>query len=114
MVRIVSVSLLLLAPLLMTPLLITGPAAAQAGHGPGFVASFATPTPATGKIARWEDGVCPRTVGQRPPSPDRDPAGEGPCGFCRRAVNESPDCTPNIEIVFTASLPSVLDNVREA
>jgi len=51
-----------------------------------FVASFATPTPRTGKIARWEDGVCPRTVGQRPALAGIvDPAGEGPCGFCRRA-----------------------------
>src|SRR5947207_4257650 len=108
MVRTFTGSALILAPLLMT-----GPAAA---HAPdtvqAFVASFATPTPRTGKIARWEDGVCPRTVGQRPALAGivtqrvKDLA-----AFAGAPVNESPDCTPNIEIVFTASPQALLDNV---
>jgi len=31
-----------------------------------FVKSFVVPTRMTGKIARWEDGICPLTVGQPP------------------------------------------------
>ena len=31
-----------------------------------FVKSLAAPAPLSGKITRWEDGVCPITVGLRP------------------------------------------------
>jgi hypothetical protein len=31
-----------------------------------FVESFAAPTRMTGKLARWEDGVCPVAVGLKP------------------------------------------------
>jgi hypothetical protein len=78
-----------------------------------FVESFATPTRMAGKIARWEDGVCPRAVGQRPAIANivtqrvKDLA-----AFAGAPVNDSPTCTPNIEIIFTAAPQALLDNVR--
>jgi hypothetical protein len=111
MVRIFTVSAVLMA-------IWAQPAAAQNVPGTqeaiqNFVASFATPTRMTGKIARWEDGVCPRTVGQRPAIAQivtqrvKDLA-----AFAGAPVNDSPSCTPNIEIVFTASPQALLDDVR--
>ncbi|HKB95950.1 MAG TPA: hypothetical protein VKB94_03815 [Rhizomicrobium sp.] len=79
-----------------------------------FVKSFATPTRMTGKIARWENGVCPLTVGQ---SPDvtkfvtqwvKDVA-----AVVGAPVNANQSCTPNIEIVFTTTPQALLDNIRE-
>ena len=65
--RIFTVSAVLVALAAWMP-----PAAAQSLPGSksgviqSFVASFATPTRTTGKIARWEDGICPLAVGQQP------------------------------------------------
>ena len=78
-----------------------------------FVDSFATPTRMTGKVARWEDGICPRMVGQRPALANivtqrvRDLA-----AFVGAPVNGSPSCTANIEIVFTSAPQDLLKNVR--
>jgi len=109
MIRIVSVSLLLAAPLLAAM-----PVAAQAPAVQAFVASFATPTPRTGKIARWEDGVCPRTTGQQPAvAAIVNQRVKDLAAFAGAPVNDSPGCAPNIEIVFTASPQALLDNVRE-
>ena len=78
-----------------------------------FVTAFATPTRMTGKIARWEDGVCPVTVGQPPAIANivtqrvKDLA-----RFVGAPVNQSQSCTPNIEIVFTRSPQELLNNVR--
>jgi hypothetical protein len=69
----------------------------------GFVQSFAAPTRLIGKIARWEDGICPITVGI-------------PAGFAKfvtqrvkdvaakvgAPVDGSNSCEHNIAIVFTA------------
>jgi len=79
-----------------------------------FVESFVTPTRLTGKVARWEDGVCPRTVGQPPAIAGvvsqrvKDLA-----AFVGAPVNPSPSCTPNIEIVFTATPQELLDSIRK-
>ena len=79
-----------------------------------FVASFATPTRMTGKIARWEDGVCPLTVGQQPAVTKfvtqrvKDVA-----AMVGAPVNATPSCTPNIEIVFTKIPQALLDNIRK-
>ena len=79
-----------------------------------FVDGFATPTRMTGKVARWEDGICPRTVGQRPAIASivnqriRDLA-----AFVGAPVHESQSCTPNIEIIFTATPQDLLKHVRE-
>ena len=78
-----------------------------------FVASFAVPTRMTGKVARWEDGVCPVTVGQRPAIASivtqrvKDLA-----AFAGAPVNPSQTCKPNIEIVFTSTPQELLNNVR--
>ena len=78
-----------------------------------FVKSFATPTQLTGKIARWENGVCPLTVGQ---SPD---VAEFVTRWVKHVaavvgapVNDMQSCTPNIEIIFTTTPQALLDNVR--
>ena len=80
----------------------------------GFAKAFAKPTRLTGKIARWETGICPLAVGQ----------GAALTGFVTariRAiavaagapVNGSKTCTPNIEIVFTSAPQDLLDNIRK-
>ena len=79
-----------------------------------FVASFATPTRLTDKIARWENGVCPLTMGQPPAIVEiihqrvRDLA-----ALVGVPVNNKPSCKPNIEIVFTTTPQELLDHVRE-
>jgi hypothetical protein len=79
-----------------------------------FVKSFATPTQLTGKIARWENGICPLTVGQQPDFTKfvtgrvKDVA-----AMVGAPVNPAPSCTPNIEIVFTTIPQELLDNVRK-
>jgi len=79
-----------------------------------FVKSFIAPTRLTGKIARWESGICPRTVGQQPARAQyvtqrlKDIA-----ATVEAPVNDKEGCTPNIEIVFTTTPQELLDNVRE-
>lgn len=79
-----------------------------------FVAAFATPTHMTGKIARWESGICPLTVGQQP----------AVTKFVTQRIKEvaalvgvpvdaSPSCAPNIDIVFTKIPQELLDNIRK-
>jgi hypothetical protein len=78
-----------------------------------FVEAFATPTRRTGKIARWESGVCPVAVGLKPvfikfiSQRVRDVATQ-----VGAPVNADAACKPNIEIVFTADPQGLLDNVR--
>jgi hypothetical protein len=77
-----------------------------------FVESFAAPTQLIGKIARWEDGVCPLTVGLRPEFTKfvtkrvRDVA-----ALAGTPVNATASCTPNIEIVFTTTPQRLLDGI---
>jgi hypothetical protein len=79
-----------------------------------FVESFAAPTRLTGKLARWEDGVCPVTVGLKPAFTKfisqrvKDVAGQ-----VDAPVNANASCKPNIEIVFTTAPQGLLDNVRK-
>ncbi len=79
-----------------------------------FVQSFAAPARMTGKLARWEDGVCPVTVGLAPKF----------TAFVTQhvkeiatkigaPVNARDRCKPNIEIVFTTAPQKLLDNVRK-
>lgn len=78
-----------------------------------FVQDFAAPARMTGKLARWEDGVCPVTVGLKSAyaqfiSQDvRKLAGE-----VGAPVDAAKDCKPNIEIVFTTKPQALLDNIR--
>src|SRR5690242_11684469 len=63
-----------------------------------FVKSLAAPAPLSGKITRWEDGVCPITVGLRPAATkfvsDRLRAVARDVG----APVGRDGCTPNVEI----------------
>jgi hypothetical protein len=79
-----------------------------------FVQSFAAPTRLTGKIARWEDKICPTTVGLRPAATRfvtqrvREIAAK-----VGAPVNENDRCRPNIAIVFTTTPQALLDNIRK-
>jgi len=79
-----------------------------------FVASFATATRMTGKLAHWEDGVCPITAGLGPlenrfvTQRVRDIAGKAGA-----PVNDQKSCRPNITIDFTTMPQAALDTVRK-
>jgi hypothetical protein len=79
-----------------------------------FVETFAAPTRMTGKLARWEDGVCPVAVGLKPAFlkfiTRRVRAVAANAGA---PVNVDAACKPNIEIVFTTTPQGLLDNVRK-
>ena len=78
-----------------------------------FAKAFFTPTKLAGKIARWENGICPVTVGQRPALTslvtDRVKEIAESVGA---PVDANPSCTPNIQIVFTTTPQALLDDVR--
>jgi hypothetical protein len=79
----------------------------------GFVQSFAAPTRLTGKMARWDSGVCPLTLGLRPQA----------IAFINTRLKEvaarvgapvaSAGCKPNIEIAFTTTPQELMNWVRE-
>jgi hypothetical protein len=77
-----------------------------------FVQSYTVPTRLTGKVARWEAGICPRVIGL-------------PAGFGRYVTNRlkavalaagapvgQTNCAPNIQIVFTGKPQALLDELR--
>jgi hypothetical protein len=79
-----------------------------------FAKTFAAPTRLTGKIARWDNGICPMTVGQQLQFANfvtkrvKDIA-----ATVGAPVNAAPSCKPNIEIIFTTTPQALLDNVRQ-
>ena len=79
-----------------------------------FVETFTAPTRITGKIARWEVGVCPVTVGLKPDFAKyisqrvRDVAAQ-----VGAPVDADAACKPNIEIVFTTKPQALADKVRK-
>ena len=77
-----------------------------------FSRAFATPTPVTGKMARWERQLCPVVVGQK----------QSFAAFITQhikyvalaagaPVDTAPSCRPNIEIVFTTTPQELLNTV---
>jgi len=79
-----------------------------------FVNALTTTSRMTGKVARWEDGVCPVTVGLK----------QKFAGFISQRVrslakevgapvNDKKDCKPNIEIVFTTTPQALVDGIRK-
>jgi hypothetical protein len=79
-----------------------------------FAKAFATPTEITGKIARWERGVCPIVVGQDPHYAAFITQHIKYVALAAGApVNTEPSCAPNIEIVFTTTPQALLDSVRK-
>jgi hypothetical protein len=79
----------------------------------GFVQSFAAPARVTGKLARWEDAICPVTVGLKPEFVKfinrrlREIAAQ-----VGAPVNDKTDCRPNIAIAFTPAPQALLDDIR--
>ena len=118
------------ASLLVLPTVCTAGATAQPARAPvenvtvtgtrsrevldKFVASFAAPTRMTGKLARWEDGICPITVGLRPSATRfvtqrvRDIATRAGA-----PVNGQKSCRPNITIEFTTTPQALADTLRK-
>jgi hypothetical protein len=79
-----------------------------------FVQAFVAPSRMTGKLARWEDGVCPVAVGLKPKFTDFISQRIRDIGAKAGApVNARKSCTPNIEVVFTTAPQGLLDNVRK-
>jgi hypothetical protein len=78
-----------------------------------FVESFAAPTRMTGRLARWQNGVCPVVVGLKPDFlkfiAQRVRSVAADAGA---PVADAP-CKPNIEIVFTTTPQALIDNVRK-
>jgi len=79
-----------------------------------FVESRAAPTFRLGKMARWEDGVCPIATGLKPAFQDfivqRLKQTAAKVGA---PVSADPHCRANIEIVFTTTPQALMDNVRK-
>lgn len=79
-----------------------------------FVEGFTIPSRITGKMARWQDGICPVTVGLAPRFAAfitrrvRDVAAQAGA-----PVNAGTGCKPNIEIVFTATPQTLADTIRK-
>jgi len=77
-----------------------------------FVGDLTAPTRVAGKLARWERGVCPITVGLRPVMAKfvtgrvKEIAAQ-----VGAPVNREDNCKPNIEIVFTTAPQTLLDNI---
>ena len=80
----------------------------------GFARAFPRPATMTGKIPRWETGICPMAVGQPPAMTGFVTARVQVIAAATGApVNESKSCTPNIEIIFTTAPQDLLDNIRK-
>jgi len=79
-----------------------------------FVQGFAAPARITGKLARWEDGVCPIVVGLKPQFTTFI-AGrvKQVAATVGAPVNGNAGCRPNLQIVFTSAPQALLDNVRQ-
>jgi hypothetical protein len=79
-----------------------------------FVDAFATPTHMTGKVARWEEPICPAMIGQAPNvSAFVTEHVAAVAAAVGAPVNSNKGCAPNIEIVFTTAPQTLLDNVRQ-
>jgi hypothetical protein len=93
---------------------VTSPKDAPAAVVNHFVQSFTAPSYLTGKVARWENGVCPVTVGLAPrfaafiTARVREVAAQAGA-----PLDKDPACRPNIEIVFTTAPQALLDGVRK-
>ena len=79
-----------------------------------FSKTFATPTAVTGKMARWEHGVCPLVVGQNAHYAAFITQHIKYVALAAGApVNTEPSCETNIEIVFTSTPQALLDTVAK-
>ncbi|HEX4272033.1 MAG TPA: hypothetical protein VHZ32_11630 [Rhizomicrobium sp.] len=80
----------------------------------GFVQSFIAPARMTGKIARWQDGICLTALGLKPiylkfiMQRLRDTAAK-----VGAPVNADSGCKPNVEIVFTTAPQALADGLKK-
>jgi len=78
-----------------------------------FVQSFAAPTRMTGKLARWEDGVCPSVKGLSATFAkfitEKIKAVASEVGA---PTARSARCRPNVEILFSTQPQALLDDIR--
>lgn len=78
-----------------------------------FVQAFVKPARMTGKFARWEDRICPVTVGLRSAAASfvthrvKEVAAQ-----IGAPVNEHEDCRANIAIVFSKKSQALLDDIK--
>jgi hypothetical protein len=124
MMRTVAASLMLLAALAagvsaqparppVESVTVTGLKDAPQAVVDHFVQSFAKPSYLTGKMGRWENGVCPMTRGLAPKFAAfiservRTLAAQ-----VNAPVNTNASCRANIEIAFTTTPQALLDVVR--
>ncbi|MFO1248859.1 MAG: hypothetical protein U1E93_11710 [Alphaproteobacteria bacterium] len=79
-----------------------------------FIITRTTATRVANKLARWRRAICPQTRGLGPTYANfvtgriREIADN-----IGARVSDDPDCTPNIEIVFTTAPQELLDSVRK-
>jgi len=77
-----------------------------------FIFSYTAPSPASGKVARWHAGVCPGVTGL-PPSWDKSVTARVREVASLAGAPVAPEkCRPNIDIIFTKSPQTLLDEVR--
>ena len=78
-----------------------------------FVTKLSTPSRLSGKLARWNVGVCPSVIGIRPEAAKfvvqrvRDTAAR-----VGAPVNAEADCRPNIHIVFSTAPQALVSHIR--
>lgn len=79
-----------------------------------YVQNFAAPSPFLGKIARWENGVCPKVFGLQPGAAtlvvNRIKAVAKMVGA---PVPSGDSCRTNVEIIVTPQPQALLDAVRK-
>jgi hypothetical protein len=78
-----------------------------------FAERFAAPTRMTGKLARWEDGICPIAVGLKPAFTKFIAQRVREVAAKATAPVAGASCKPNIEIVFTTTPQALIDNVHK-
>ena len=78
-----------------------------------FVQSYVVPTRLTGKIARWQTGICPRVIGLPPGFSRFITARLKAVAMEAGAPLGKEGCETNIQIVFTDKPQALLDRVRD-
>jgi hypothetical protein len=77
-----------------------------------FIFSYTAPSPASGKVARWHAGVCPGVTGL-PPSWDKSVTARVREVASLAGAPVAPEkCRPNIDIIFTKSPQTLLDEAH--
>ena len=93
---------------------VTAPKDAPATVVDHFVQAFTAPSYLTGKVARWESGICPVTVGLAPKFTAFVTARVREIAAHTGApVDKDPACRPNIEIAFTTTPQALMDEIRK-